>query len=451
MASNIIDFKDLLTSSYQSDGSKKNIGTWLQQDVRSKFNQTDGKYYYNNILEKLDQFKVLFSYLEQLSNRFGYQQNDAIDIKKDIERRFKFLIDRTGFEESFLNQLFSIDDLNNLIEELTSLSAKSYIFNAKEIEKIPGQKAIDELISIQKSRGSNKADLQSYYLNADKVSSFLDKTYEVGGLRLYPIRDSNGNIDDFNLGVNMSGSGGRRRAIRIMSDIGATELGGLPIDRQDAVAVDLINAIIQGRQTQTDINGVKYNFASELVGANAGQRHEALIESVYRLYNSKNKQGNQNLITGQEIKEQILPQLISSTDDGIKFIIPAGISGATAPDMRLLLNQVNTQEEQWVQGKTLGESARYTYTTVVAVGEVSGFYGGVGPLNQQINTILKSEGQEMQQQGYSMVDNYCNQINTKIWGLFTEEIGMEAGTQSEDFLSTEDVVNLMFESLYYGS
>lgn len=444
MASHFQDLLTVLNTSYHNNNPTQTKSEWIKAR-RAKFNEEQGKKNYENIMTAMKTFSSYYEYLVKLSDKMGYTLNEGVDIFQDIELRLATIIEFSGFADNdALNKLFHIEEMKEELSKILDYSSQAYVFNGDQLQNIPGQKALQELIGVQKAT-KGVTNLQNFLLTPQGASKFMEQLKDKKALVLMPNRDESGHFTGLNLGVNMSGRGGRTAALAILNNLAKDEfgsvIGGLPIDQQDDKAIQLLKAIIVGKEAT--IAGQMYDFNN--LKANAGQRHEAITGALYAQYSQTGQ-----LITGDVLEGIIKNQLLILKNGETQFNVPTGTSGAAGPDLKILFKP--TQEggsEIWAQNKNLGKSARYTYGSVEGIALVSGFFGNIGPLNQQLMQALGVDYQALNQEINTITSKIHNTMNMEIKNIFTTFNGGNNISMSmdgtEEIISTDDAIDILYE------
>ena len=434
------NFKTTLTQSYNSSGKQKDFSSWLS-GIRSSFDQDTANNYYNRLELGQKRFDSIFYYLNQVSNRFGYQTRNGLSISDEIADRIEFISSMTGIKDlDYLNRIFKVSELEDIVSNLTMTAVEAYIFDGEQLGQIPNHEQIFERIGVQVSNGRNKATLEEYLLDSSQSSAFAQAMNDKGSLVLMPTRDANGNINNFTFGIKAQSRGQILNVLR--NDL---QLTGeqLPINYKDSMAVKILNAVVQGKSIVLD--DTDYNFGQ--MRANFGQRSEALTEAVYQQYTQTGQ-----LLDGTVLQGIVMNQL-TRTDEksgNLMFNVPSNFSGLAGPDMII--------EGRYEQNKNFGNSRRCTYGDLAGVLAITGFYGGKNTFNKELQFEYSQMSKEMKEQ----INEIQRDTNISIWnGLVSvlEENGFDLGDNAyissddsgdydgEDYVSSEDVVDLLMEVL----
>ncbi len=440
------DFRQTLKQSHQESGSTQSFNSWLK-DLKSSFSQNKAEKYYNDINNQFNKFLTIYDYLETISNKMGYEAQDSYDILTDIEDRISYIGNITGLDESFLEQLFKIDDLKEITSDLTKSASNGYIFAGEEFGKIPTHSAISELIGVKVSNGDHQATIENFLLDSTNAKKFTQAMQTEGKLVLMPTRDSSGRIIDFNFGVKGTG----RYDIRdTLKNITGQDGEQLPINYKDSKAVEIVNAILSGESVSILEN--TFNFSTKASGANYGQRAEALTRIIYNQY----QENGGKVVSGDVLEQIVNKELIKvvTQEDGTeqrKFNIPAGTSGLASEDFILASFSNKIQANIPVQNKNFGDSVRVTYGSVKGVQQINGFYAGKGAFSKEADKAL-SKGYNASKMTGSTISQFGAQVDSEIKTLFINSLseqGYEVTGLNESVESREEITDLIIETFNY--
>lgn len=434
------NFRVTLEQAYNSSGKEKNFSTWLS-DLKESFDQDKANQYYNQITLGLEKFNSVFYYLNQVSNKFGYQMKEGLDMSDEIKDRIKFISSKTNITDlSYLDKIFKTSELNDIISSLAMNSAEAYIFDGDQLGKIPNQKKIFERIGVQTSNGRNKATLNEYLLDSLQSTEFVSAMNKVGALVLIPSRDGNGNINNFNLGIKAKS---RSQIFDVLNNQLQLKGEQLPINYEDPIAVQIVNAVVQGKTLTLD--GSTFNFGK--MNANFGQRAEALTQAIYDNYTQTGE-----TLDGTVLQGIITNQLtrVDKKTKNLMFNVPSNFSGLAGPDMII--------EGRAEQNKNLGNSRRFTYGDIKGILAITGFYGGKNTFDNELKFGYSQMNKEVKEQ----VNEIHRNANVSVWnGLVSvfKEAGIDLGEDAqisvdnnndydeEEYVSKEDIVSTIMEFL----
>lgn len=439
------DYGHTLYTSWKDSGSTESFSDWLKKLKKESFDQSSAENYYSNINKYFSQFNSIYEYLEDISDRIGYKFKESLDIISDVQDRIQYIQKITGLDLDFLNQLFKVDELQNIVNNLLTYSSEGYIFAGEQFGQLPNHTAISELIGIKVSNGKNKTTIENFLLNKDNSLKFTKAMQESGKMVLMPTRDASGKIQDFNFGLKGTG----RYAIRdqlLQITGGVSEQ--LPINYQDSQAVAIVDAILSGKNIS--IQNTNINFATQLIGANYGERSEALVEAIYKTYAQ-----TQQPLSGLDLENIVNTQLIKLVTNKQgqqvnKFNIPAGTAGLASEDFILATFGSNQFSNIPVQNKNIGNSVRFSYGSVLGVQQINGFYAGRGLFNQSANKALSQGYAELQKNNQEEINTFSTQINTEFQQIFFNTLAgenIEVSGLEEGAFSKEEVIDMVTEYL----
>ena len=438
------DYGHNLYSTWKQSGTQKSFNEWLKDLKKNAFNSSTADKYYTDIKKYFSDFSTLYEYIEKFSDKIGYKTSTAIDIKTDITKRILYIQEITGLDQDFLTQLFKINDLENIIDNLTTLSSEGYIFAGEQFGALPNHTELSELIGVKVSNGRNKTTIENFLLNKEQSLQFTKAMQNSGKMVLMPMRDENGKIIDFNFGLKGSG----RYNIRdTLLEITGGQSEQLPIDYKDSIAVKIVNAILNGKTV--DVGQMSINFATKTIGANYGERSEALVEAIYKQYNLTGQVLSGDILT-DIVQTQLISMQINENGQEIpKFNIPAGTSGLAAEDFILETFALGQYQNVPVQNKNIGDSVRYSYGSILGVQQINGFYAGRGLFNQDVNQVLSQQYQQLQQEERQQVLTFASQVNSDFKSLLFSTLanqGIDITGLDEEIISADEATDLLIDA-----